>query len=80
MTTVANYLSFIRAGIAYLNANSHTVGVKKALAAAGVCDLPGNSRNDAIRAALAAYPERSDVLHDESLKAAVIAAAEAWTA
>ncbi|MET8430093.1 hypothetical protein [Nocardia sp. NPDC004860] len=82
-TSLTNRLSFVGAGMAYLNARGgHKSGLRAAIKSAGVLDLPNCSatRDDALQAALRAYPEWSHALHDRGLNAAVIAAAEAWTA
>ncbi|WP_280357132.1 hypothetical protein [Nocardia otitidiscaviarum] len=80
-SSVTGHLSHIGAGMAYLNSNSHRTGMKRALTAAGVYNLPSTnrSRTDALAAALRAYPEWAYELHDLRLKEAVIAAAKAWT-
>lgn len=70
------------AGMAYLNSRGHRDGLRAAIKAAGVYDLPNNSasRAQAFAAALATYPEWVHNTHDRQLHDAVIAAAEAWTA
>lgn len=80
-TQLATRLSFTRAGMAYLNSNAHKAGLRKALAAAEVFELPSasGSKDDALQAALRAYPEWIFEGHDLRLRGAVLAAAEAWT-
>ncbi|MFE2994161.1 hypothetical protein ACFXG4_04005 [Nocardia sp. NPDC059246] len=79
--TITNRLSFIRGGMAYLNSRSHKAGLRAAIKAAGVYNLPNGSasRDDVLQAALRVYPESTYRMHDRQLNDAVIAAAEAWT-
>ncbi|MFE3280061.1 hypothetical protein [Nocardia sp. NPDC059239] len=59
-TTDTRELATTCANMAYLNSRGHRSGLRAALQAVGVYDLPQGSatRDDAFEAALAAYPHR----------------------
>ncbi|MFE3795595.1 hypothetical protein [Nocardia tengchongensis] len=80
-TEIVARLSFIRASMAYLNKDNHKAGLRAAIKDAGVYDLPQGhgTRETALAAALATCPTWNYATLGRQLRAAVIAAAEAWT-
>lgn len=81
---IANQLHFGSARMAYLDSDTHHGGIRKAIKAAGVYDLPcgredrKQNKAAAVEAAMKGYPNRIYSDHDKMLAWAVTDAALAW--